>query len=47
MTIASRLAQTAALILCAPVLWLFGLVTLSLVMVGNTTDSIVKVWRAR
>lgn len=42
----NRIFQTAALIACAPFLWLFGVVMYSLVMAGQTAQQIVKVWRA-
>lgn len=42
---ATRVAQTIALILVAPVLWAFGLVSLTLVMCANTAQAVRKVWR--
>ena len=41
----SRLAQTAALIVASPLLWAFGLVTFTLVSLGNTATAIWKVWK--
>ena len=42
----SRLFQTAALVLAFPVLWVFGLLTFSLVAVGQTAQSVRKIWRS-
>lgn len=41
----SRLFQTAALVLAFPVLWVFGLLTFSLVSVGQIARSIRKIWK--
>lgn len=41
----SKLLQTAALLIAAPVLWAFGFITYSLVMIGQTAQSVRKIWR--
>jgi hypothetical protein len=45
MKLTSRLAQSAVLLLSAPVLMVFGLATYCLVMVGQTATAIGKAWR--
>jgi hypothetical protein len=41
----SRIAQSIALMLAFPFLWAFGLLTFSLVAIGQTWAAVVKVWR--
>lgn len=47
MKTASRLAQSIALIVAAPFLWCFGIVTYTAVMVGQTVTAIGKVWSGK
>lgn len=45
MKTASRIAQSIALIVCAPFLWAFYGLVCVVVMLAQTAQSIRKVWR--
>jgi hypothetical protein len=45
MNLASRIAQSLALILIAPILWAFGVTNYTLIMLGHTLQGVLKVWK--
>ena len=45
MTTTSRIAQTAALILVSPLLWVVGIGAYLLIVIAQTCQSIRRIWK--